>query len=175
MLAIRGGGVETLISRSGSIFVLPSEFFDFKEPAWSIHIVGLRSLHIVLDYQEWENEVFESWRASAEWHRWLLMELVDNWRNDFGVAVYTGIIQIMARKDLLAPFERITWDQWQYFAVDRYEDSIAQRKGRGIELRGSILGEARPTTATGPTGEKLYSIYVAPGISLPAAGEQSPE
>ncbi len=175
MLSIRAGGVETLISRSGSIFVLPGEFFEFKEPAWSIHIVGLKWLHLVFDDQEWENEVLESWRASAEWHRWLLMKLIENWRDNFVAAVYTDAIQIMARKDLLAPFERIAWDQWQFFAVDRYEDSLAQRKGRSIELRGSILGEAPPTAATGPTGEKLYSIYVAPGIPLPAAGERSPE
>jgi hypothetical protein len=174
-VSIRAGGVETLISRSGSIFVLPSEFFELEEPAWSIHIVGLKWLHLVLDDQEWKNEVFESWRPAIDWHRWLLLRLVDSWREDFSVAVYTGVTRIMARKDLLAPFERITWDQWQYFAVDRYEDTVARRKGRGVQLRVAMFGEAPPTTATGPTGEKLYSIYIAPGIPLPAAGEQSAE
>jgi hypothetical protein len=101
------------------------------------------------------------------------MELVDRWRGLFLGGLYTEALHLMGRKTLLMPFERIFWDQWQYFAIDPCKDSIASRTGGRIELRGSMLGEPPPTSATGPSGEKVYSIHVAPGA--PVGGELSPD
>jgi hypothetical protein len=58
----------------------------------------------------------------------------------------------MARTNtVLAPFERVTWDQWQYFRVDEPVEPDRDR--------------SKVSTATGPTGEKLYSIHIAPGVA----------
>jgi hypothetical protein len=73
-----------------------------------------------------------------------------------------GAANIMARKNtVLAPFERISWDQWRYFELD---DELGMHR-----LQDQRWGDPRSVsstgwTATGPAGEKLYEIHIAPGV-----------
>jgi len=75
----------------------------------------------------------------------------------------------MARKNsVLAPFEHVTWDQWQYFTLhnDEENDNSLPVKTVWHDPRDPYRSAARtsPSTATGPTGEHLYAIHLAPGV-----------
>ena len=130
--------------------------------------------------------------SAARWHRTLVKAVLKSLRRDFGEALNTGSAHIMARKNtVLAPFERVSWDQWQYFKLDepdpispawedqRYYDWVEpvsppirwfDPRNCGWETKGY-----RPSTATGPNGEKLYAIHVAPGVDRTESGAPSPE
>jgi hypothetical protein len=86
------------------------------------------------------------------------------WERTFAQAIESGTLHIMARKhSVLAPFERITWNQWQYFRVDEELPRLKDPKWGNPQLphwRRSAL----PWTALGPADEKLYEIHVAPGL-----------
>ena len=73
---------------------------------------------------------------------------------------------IVARKhSILAPFERITWNQWQHFQLDENPSQPQPRASDWGDPRGSYCWHVAdvPWTATGPAGEKLYDIQIAPG------------
>jgi hypothetical protein len=100
-------------------------------------------------------------RLAAKWHRQLISSLVICWDMNFWQALYSGTLHIMARKNtVLAPFERIAFDQWQYFRLDEEP----AEKERIVEYPLTSFGTEWRSTATGPAGEKLYSIHVAPGV-----------
>jgi hypothetical protein len=55
-------------------------------------------------------------QLAAKWHRAVLDRLFSSWHSSFSKALARGQAVIMARSgSVLAPFERITWDQWQFF------------------------------------------------------------
>jgi hypothetical protein len=109
-------------------------------------------------------------QVAAQWHRWLLKGLFQTWRASFERAAILGVVQIVARKNsVLAPFERISLNQWQYFKVDDEPPRAAQLRLplRSSQLRwGDPHGFSPGWTATGPAGEKLYSIHIAPGVPI---------
>ena len=71
----------------------------------------------------------------------------------------------MARKNsVLAPFERVTRDQWQFFRLDNPSEEPPE-KWHDPRAPVGLRDSPSPCTATGPTGERLFAIYVAPGIS----------
>jgi hypothetical protein len=137
------------------------------------------------------NEIPRQHFSAAEWHWSLLKVVLTDLRRDFGKALNTGSAHIMARKNtVLAPFERVTSDQWLYFKLDepepvtpKWEDQHSkwaqQRLAplRWLDPRSCGWEEKRYTssTATGPSGEKLYAIHVAPGLGRAESGKLSSE
>jgi hypothetical protein len=130
--------------------------------------------------------------AAAKFHRSLVKAVLSSLRRDFGKALNGGSAHIMARKNtVLAPFERVAWDQWHYFKLDEREPippAWEQQQYEWVEPVSPPLRWFdprncgweptfwhRPNTATGPNGEKLYSIHVAPGVDRAESGEPSPE
>jgi hypothetical protein len=97
------------------------------------------------------------YQVGALEHRKVLCDLVSTWLYNFKRALKLGSAVIMARKgSVLAQFEQITWDQWQFFNLD---DPIESQMTAWYDPRDHKV----PLTATGPSGERLYGIYVAPG------------
>ena len=108
-------------------------------------------------------------RNACQWHKRLLKRLFSRWRRGLAAALKSGAACLMARKNnILAPFERVSWDQWLFFKLeDETQNSKDDRSyrvrwhdPREIDYRG---GFKMPASATGPQGERLYLIYVAPG------------
>jgi hypothetical protein len=89
-------------------------------------------------------------------------------QSDFEAALRLGRAVIMARKHSpLAPFEPILPDQWSCFVMDEpVRDGF--RRGGVWWSRLSSPSE-RICTASGPGGEKLYSVCVAPGETAESA------
>jgi hypothetical protein len=111
-ITIRGMGITTIISPQGG-FIFPGERFDIRD--W--HIAG--SSNDMFKDSDW-HRIRPDERTGARWHRRLLLGLFGN---NFVQAVKLGTVHIMARKNsALAAFERITWDQWQFFRLDEKND-----------------------------------------------------
>jgi hypothetical protein len=129
--------------------------------------------------------------SAARWHRNLLKAILKSLRRDFGEALNKGSAHVMARKNtVLAPFERVSWDQWQYFKLDEPDQIRPEWEEQYYEWRqpaspplhwfdprncGWEAKGYRPSTATGPSGERLYAIHVAPGSGRAESGNLSPE
>jgi hypothetical protein len=108
-------------------------------------------------------EISRDQKIAAEWHRQLLKRLFWSWERNFAQALESGAAHIMARKgSVLAPFERITWNQWQYFRLEQL--APPQEKWGDPKLR-SWERDDLPSTACGPTDERLYEIHIAPGVN----------
>src|SRR5205085_6962094 len=89
--------------------------------------------------------------------------LFSYWRRNLERALKSGAAHVIGRKNtVLAPFERIAWDQWQLFVVDR---CAPKDKPKWRDPYWVAEHKARPMSATGPCGEKLYSIHIAPGVA----------
>jgi hypothetical protein len=89
---------------------------------------------------------------AADWHRRLASHFYFKVEVGLERAVASGAAHIMARKNSpLAPFDRVFSDQWHFFSLDK-------------DKAGFSFGDVyAPNSATGPQGEKLYAIHVAPG------------
>jgi hypothetical protein len=103
-------------------------------------------------------------------HEWLL-SFLSLLQLRFADCVRSGAAHLMARKHSpLAPFERIHLDQWRNFKVD--EDKSEKEKNVWCDPRprpDDPFVVTPEKNATAPNGEKLYSIYVAPGAPLDAS------
>jgi hypothetical protein len=113
----------------------------------------------ILEDLNWDT-LYESpeWSLAARCHRECLKNIFFCWRFHFGEALRSGAAQILARKNsVLAPFERITLNQWEYFSV------MPPRLGYHDFWHG---GSQDPilSTAVGPGDVTLYEIYVAPAV-----------
>jgi hypothetical protein len=121
------------------------------------------------------HEIFRDLKTAAEWHRKLLRHLFSSWERNFALAIESGAAHIMARKSsVLAPFERITWNQWQYFQVS----PVPPKKGKwGDPAKPDWSRHDLISTAFGPTDERLYEIHIAPGVSRSKSDDRnrSPE
>ena len=105
-------------------------------------------------------------KLAAQWHRELLRQLFWSWEWRLVQAIKFGDAYIMARKhSVLAPFERITWNQWHYFHLDEHEELPLLEDPKWGDPRPADRSEGLPWTATGPGGEKLYDIHIAPGLN----------
>jgi hypothetical protein len=98
-----------------------------------------------------------------QWLRSLRLYLLKSWKRSFLQAIMFGTAHIMARKHtVLAPFERVTFTQWQYFRVDEGVLGPANKDVQWGDPRFPYLAGRLPS-ATGPAGEKLFDIHIAPG------------
>jgi hypothetical protein len=117
------------------------------------------------------SEWLPSHQESLTWHAGVLRYLFSYWRKNLERELKSGAAHAMARKNtVFAPFERVTWDQWQLFAVDACAPKD-KPKYHDPYLLTELHRARRPMSATGPAGEKLYSIHIAPGVA--SVGEQS--
>jgi hypothetical protein len=113
-------------------------------------------IEFLRDERKWVQTKPDLEAAASEHHDFLRYLLGLLWF-DFGKAVEADAARLMARKNsALAPFEHVLWDQWQYFRVDE-EPQPQFKPWYGVPFVN------HPSSATGPAGEKLYAIHVAPG------------
>jgi hypothetical protein len=107
----------------------------------------------------------EAERNAALRHKYVLVKIADAWRLHFLSALDSGMLRIMARKNsVLSPFEAVTLDQWQYFRLDERSENPSQN---WLELERDHIffnHNLNECTATGPAGERLFSIFVAPDL-----------
>jgi hypothetical protein len=129
------------------------------ERVWSISGVSDE----ILTNEHWD-DISSDRRLAAQWHRCLLDDLLRSLNWNFVASVISGAVHIMARKNsVFAPFERVTWDQWQFFRLDegptRSLETPAwcdpREPADGVSWRICM-------TATGPGGDRLYALYIAP-------------
>ena len=210
-----GMKVKHLVSSISSQDEVPIQEYSFRSKNWDVRIeakgitTGFNAIwaSAFIHCGDWRrlvvgdpDEILSSkvWKefppqqkSAAQWHRSLLKTLFSSLRRDFGEALNAGAAHVMARKNtVLAPFERVAWDQWQYFKLDDPEPTAPTWELQYIEgarpapspLRWSDPRDCgwgpkhyTPSTATGPNGEKLYAIHVAPGVDRGESDEPSPE
>jgi hypothetical protein len=110
--------------------------------------------------------------------------IIGHFRRSFLHCLTRGAARIMARKNtVLAPFERVTWDQWTYFQLDEPKWTERERGGNDRFLPPDWFPSYKSRrednfgTATGPAGEKLYAVHIAPGAASIAGsnGGNDPE
>jgi hypothetical protein len=102
-------------------------------------------------------DIPDSARSAADLHRAMIRTLFIYIKNYFGKALYSGAARIMARpRNVLSAFEYIAPDQWHFFNRDDPEAKPSTRL---------TFGFGREASATGPQGEKLYSIFVGRGLN----------
>jgi len=172
-------GIQTIIEPS-FLAVMPwaGDPADLSKPdlkGWLINGYGKE----ILEDRVWEDlfgvfKIGPDQKSAVQWHKWLLHHLFWSWESDFDAAVKLGAAHIMARKQsVYAPFERITSNQWQYFQLDEYPSQPQPRTSRWGDPRGPLCKHEAdvPWTATGPAGEKLYEIYIAPGTRSAQHGQ----
>jgi hypothetical protein len=163
-------GVSTYIALH-AIYIHPEGDYGFQH--W---LVGGHPCQIFeggLKWEEW-HDISERHRLAAQWHvEELVKPILSSWNYYLQEAIKSGAVQIMARKDSVqAPFERVSYDQWQYFSlsepiVERFNEPTGVARERWADpLKPSWIVDT-PTTsvATGPAGERLFAIYVARGPS----------
>jgi hypothetical protein len=170
-VCIKKNAIEANIDHEGWISVrnLNEEPF-FLDQLGGFSYRNLESVHgmpdSILDYRE-DWEVFpQDQQEDAFTVRHLLSCLFDTLHKHFVQALECGAAHIMARKNsVFAQFERVTWDQWQFFRLDAdYDRPFRQSWGnpRSAQLSlGEQLG-----SAIGPAGERLFAIHVAPGLDI---------
>lgn len=146
----------------GCIFIFYSgRLDDATLGGW---LIGGSSDDILQD-QDWD-EVAPDKKMGAQWHRWLLEGLFLAWKRNFVAAVESGSVFIMARKNsVFALFERITWEQWQFFTLDDDEERtlpIKKQAWHDPGLPTYVPKSKKCSAATGPAGERTFSIHVAP-------------
>jgi len=114
----------------------------------------------------WDKGIPETDKDAAFVHKIMLTDLFRRLRANFAWAIEFGAAHVMARpRSVLAPFERIAWDQWRFFKqeIDYLEVLERPVAWQDARIPSFILAEMLPATAISPDGERLYSIYVAPG------------
>jgi hypothetical protein len=163
LLQISAMGVSTWIA-PGWIYVdshAQCSVDDFPGP-WPISGGGDE----ILENPEWDY-VSQDERLAARWHRRLLDDVLRHLHRNFVNAVTFDAAYIMARKNsVLAPFERVTWEQWQFFRLEEPpqvpppDPAWCDPKESNWVQRARIL-----TTAIGPAGERLFEIHAAPGAT----------
>jgi hypothetical protein len=124
---------------------------------WPFQIRG--SSREILSDVRWQHFP-ENIQAGVDEHRRVLCQLFYLQRSSLAKAIMSNDVWIMARKNsVFAPFERIHGDQWQFFSSDSEDDNHPAMNWFDPQEPELTTPMA---TATGPTGERLYAIYVAP-------------
>jgi hypothetical protein len=163
-------GLRTYI-KPGWIAVYPeyAEGFDVDFDVDDWLIAGWSSG--ILKDPDWDN-VCPAQQLAAAWHRRLLTGLFQYWKSNFVSALESGAALIMVRKNkILAPFERVTLDQWQLFKLDDEPRAEEETKMWYDPRQPYWSRKAVVSTATGPTGERLFAIHIAPGFVDPDSGD----
>jgi hypothetical protein len=117
----------------------------------------------------WEPSDLDDMGKATIRHKRMLADMAISWHQNFVCAVASDAIRLMARKNsVLAPFEHVRVDQWHFFRLDEFPE---QPPENWFDPRDADFGnDSSHCTATGPAGERLFGIYVAPG-PVSAGGE----
>jgi hypothetical protein len=163
-VSVTGMGICTRIS-PGAIYIF-CDPDDLDNPARATDVWPIAGWSdAILKNPDWEEASNHS--PGALWHKWLLGELLWCWQRHFQHAFQSGAICLMARKNsILAPFEPVTPDQWEFFRLDDNESILClPEKPHLHDPREPFWVPAakKSCTATGPCGERLFSIHVAKG------------
>jgi hypothetical protein len=147
----------------GNVYVFPTTGVRY---AWSLS----NQETDILSSPKWDRHIYGSDRDAAFFHKVLLGDLLPRLTTNFAYAVESGALRIMARpRSVLAPFERIAWDQWQFFALEN--EAIEEVKQ--FDWRPHLLVRTDlPSTAVTLNGERIYSIHVAPGDPASQSAEE---
>jgi hypothetical protein len=161
-IVIHAGGVSSIMSR-GWVGIWRTEGI----PGWGLSNTD----EDFLRGSNWDRNVPSCDKPGVLFHKRLLIALFKSLNHNFLRAIESGAAHLMARPEsVLAPFERLAWDQWRWFKLEKdFEPFPICEEWR------SLPTTALPTTAIGPDGERLYSIYVGPGDAPSDSKERSPE
>jgi hypothetical protein len=132
-------------------------------------VFNAASFDDLIDSEEWN--LPQDQRLIAKWFLRLAIGMGIDLHHSLAACVKADAALIMARKNtILAPFERVWPDQWEYFQVNGLIPGRAPGTAPWYDPRELTgFGDVAPICdATGPNGEKLYSIHVAPGVSRKA-------
>jgi hypothetical protein len=163
-LQMRSGGVETrIISGAASIRLARSDCIVAVAPGE--HPPRYNHSWDPVGVQQASSEEL---KAAAR-HSRVLSRVDRSLLVNFREGVSSGALYIMARKNtVLAPFERVTWDQWQYFKLDEngwhlplVPTWIDPRRRGYADWGFNSVGRC---SATGPKDDRLFAIHVAPGL-----------
>jgi len=147
-LIIRCGDLEATLYPDGSYIM------DLSNSNWSAYGLELG------DFNETTVPPPE-WAPPLQEMKKLVHDLFTKWKINAEHMFRLGKVHMMARKNsVFSAFERITWDQWQLFTLDEKIDPVENWLDH---CHNKQRRERLPATATGPCGERLFSIYIAPG------------
>jgi hypothetical protein len=152
------GMTTTIRAKAGSVHFGPVNPHDIVR----LGVHGHASEVLEKDWNSFPSEL----QKAAKWHQDILRQILIWSEADHMRALTSGAARIMARKNtVLAPFECITWDQWQYFTLDKDGSRTARHDDAWHDPRPGILFEdcVELSSATGPAGERLFAIHIAPG------------
>jgi hypothetical protein len=144
-------------------------------PAALVIVFG--SFNTILELEEWSTEtenLSEPLRKAINWHKEkLLRPLIESWYRNFALFIKSGSASIFARQNsVLTPFGRVTWDQWHFFRIDEHDPAFLKKWCYPWQ-QGKF--DEQPCSATGPAGERLFAIYVAPGPRPSPVATSSPD
>ena len=159
-VSIMAMGMTTNIHSEGTVVVRTDD--------GSSAVHGRASAILDKDWSSFPSEL----QKNTDWHKSALGQFLYMSQVDFVEALIAGAARIMARKNtVFAPFEHVTWDQWQYFELDEEGTRASRCDDAWHDPRPGVLSSSSDelSSATGPTGEKLFAIHIAPGVAGPAA------
>jgi hypothetical protein len=159
---IRGGGLLLeLLAQSGVMYlagpVSPGEIFP-ELCFWGSPDEFCRQLA--------EAKVAPEYAEGFRLHLDLVHQLCATMRMNLSGALGSGAARLMARKrSPLEPFSFVPIDQWHHFTPDRpiADDESLKPWFSPIFYKKAADEVIDRCTATGPAGEKLFSVHVAPG------------
>jgi hypothetical protein len=107
----------------------------------------------------------KAFSRSVDFHSKLAWDLLYDMQTNWSRAVRSGFARIMARPlSPLNEFTMLTLDQWTYFKLDevpRRAERVTPWYALEPDEDSSQVGQL---SATGTAGERVFSLYVAPGI-----------
>jgi hypothetical protein len=162
-VVMRCAGIVTAI-HPGSACVKPADHDVWGDSeVWSI---GCSPASLLETGEQWMKQLTrcrtEAESQATKMHFWVLRQMSEDWKFQFVNALLGGRIQIMARKNsIFAPFEPVALDQWKFFRLNEPSEKSKENWIGPQNVNSSALSEC---TATGPAGERLFAIYVAPGV-----------
>ena len=103
----------------------------------------------------------DAWQAALVWHTKFLAQFDEGRRRGLRLAIRSGAAQVWAKRDVFANPEPVPGDVWELFHLD----ASAPANGRmWSDPRVKVLhSKTEFDSATGPAGERLFSIHIAPG------------
>jgi hypothetical protein len=130
----------------------------------SVHHLGPSSPQEFFTASSGWNTLSAEQEPAVGWHRNLTGSITKEFSWKLQRCLRLGAAHLMARKNtILAPFERITWEQWQYFKLTPEKKELASPYESVRDFSHDYDSRDLSSSAKGPAGETLYSIHVAPG------------
>ena len=119
-----------------------------------------------LDEEGW-GKFSSKLQSAANWHQQVVFGILCSFQFGFGAAVMSGAAHIMARKNtVLAPLSALRGINGKVSNWIPNQTQPATWNCPWYDPRRTFLDELVPlSSATGPVGEKLFSIHIAPSMN----------